>query len=111
MSHSSKSSSNDNAFASCGEAADAVARKRSSKALRNTIEEILAEEPILNKMEQMSIQALIAYTAYDKGVSKEVVLALIEDRFGVDEIVKIQRSDFDKVIRYLVDLDPKKLVN
>jgi hypothetical protein len=112
MSNPTKSASNNNdEMASDDKSLANASYAHGVKALRNTIVDILNTEPILNKLELMSLHALIAYTSYDKKVSEEIVSALVKDRFSVDQIEHLQRAEYDQVIRYLVDLDPQMLVN
>jgi len=78
---------------------------------RDELAALRANEPALNEMEQTSIRALVAYTAHDKGVNEEVVHTLVETRFGVDDFSKIHGSDYEEAVRYLVDLNPKEIMN
>ncbi|MDR3614069.1 MAG: hypothetical protein P4L53_10895 [Candidatus Obscuribacterales bacterium] len=80
-------------------------------ALRGELAALRADEPVLNKLERVSVNALITYAAYDTGVSEDVVRAIVETRFNVDDISKIQGCDYEDVIRYLVDLNPKAIIN
>ncbi|MDD3287584.1 MAG: hypothetical protein PHX43_01070 [Alphaproteobacteria bacterium] len=80
----------------------------------NTLSSELAalhvEEP-LNENEWKSIRALIAYVAYDKHVNEDVVCSFVERRFAVKNIIEICSQDYEDVIRYLIDLEPKDFMH
>ena len=66
---------------------------------------------VLSKLEQTSINALVAYTAFEHKVEEALVVSITTSHFGVDNISKIHRHDYDAAIRYLVDLNLKEQIN
>ena len=65
----------------------------------------------LEEPEQISVRALIAYVAYEKGTNEEIVRALVEKKFGVADIRAIHVDDYDDVVRFLTDLNIKEVMN
>jgi hypothetical protein len=73
--------------------------------------ENFAAHATFTKLDMTSINALAAYTAYSLKVEEGLVRTITASHFGVDDIGKIQRHNFNEVIRYLVDLNPKEQIN
>ncbi len=71
----------------------------------------LVGDEYINKREAMSIRALVAYVAYQHNLSEAVACAIIEEQFGLDEIRKLPRQRYMDAIEYLVDFDPRKIMN
>ncbi|MDE1900957.1 MAG: hypothetical protein KGI37_04840 [Alphaproteobacteria bacterium] len=80
------------------------------EALRRKLKLLRATET-LEEPEQVSIRALIAYIAYEKGANEEIVRGLVEKKFGVDDVSTIRVDDYDDVVRFLADLNIKEVMN
>ena len=81
------------------------------KAMHAELEGLRSDEPTLNGLELSSVRALIDYVAYTHRLNEVVIRSLVEDYFGTDDIQKIHRNDFDKAVSYLVDLNPRAIIN
>jgi hypothetical protein len=81
------------------------------KALSAELKNLRADEPVLNKLERTSIDALISYTAYMGKAHEAVVRSMVETRFCADAVAKIHHQEYDEVIRYLLDLNVNEAVN
>jgi hypothetical protein len=80
------------------------------EALRRKLKLLRATEA-LEEPEQVSIRALIAYVAYEKGANDEIVRTLVEKKFGVTDVNTIGADDYDAVVRFLVDLNIRDVMN
>jgi|GEM_PF-5672890 hypothetical protein len=69
-----------------------------------TPQSITDETATVNNLELTSIKALLAYTAYDKRVSEDVVRDVFSTRFGINDVEKLPRKAYDDAIRFLVDI-------
>jgi hypothetical protein len=58
----------------------------------------------VNRNELTSIKALTGYVAHNKGVPEDVVRNYLLAQFQVSEVTDLQRADYERVIRFLVDL-------
>jgi len=65
----------------------------------------------LNQRELVSVKALTSYVAHNKRVSEDVVRASLNSEFNVDDMAKLRRDDFERVIKFLVDLRAELLIN
>lgn len=65
----------------------------------------------LNKLELTSISALLAYVCYNQNAAPETVQAIVEAKFGVNDITKIKESEYQRVIEFLVDLRIDEITN
>ena len=65
----------------------------------------------INHLERTSIYALANYIAFESNICEEVVLDMVASKFGVENIGNIRHDNYDDVIRYLVDLSPKEILN
>jgi hypothetical protein len=65
----------------------------------------------LNENELKSVYALLAYVAHNQRVRQETVQAVVETRFGVDQVEKLAQKDYEEVIRFLVDLCVEELLH
>jgi hypothetical protein len=81
------------------------------EALREKLVTLRAEDTGLDKLELTSLRALVAYTAHDRGVNETVVRTLVEKHFGVDDITKIPSKNYEAVIRFLVGMNVKNVMN
>jgi hypothetical protein len=63
------------------------------------------EADAINNLELSSIKALLAYTAYDKKVSEDIVRNVFSSRFGIDGVESLPRDAYDDAIRFLVDIE------
>jgi len=72
-------------------------------ATKNTLYPFSDTAPI-NNLELASIKSLLAYTAYDRKVSEDVVRDVFSSRFGLDNVEKLPRKSFDEAIRFLIDV-------
>jgi|GEM_PF-2225455 hypothetical protein len=71
----------------------------------------IADDDTLNRNEQFSIEALVAYIAHAKKLKPESLQSLLELKFGAADIATIKRRDYQKAIKYLVDLQDSGSVN
>ncbi|MDD3183476.1 MAG: hypothetical protein PHD48_11840 [Alphaproteobacteria bacterium] len=85
--------------------------RRGVAALESEILNLRSDEPTVNGLELKSLQALIAYIAYDKAIDEAVIRAHVEERFTTNSIEKISQADFEEAIAFLVNLNPRTLVN
>lgn len=85
--------------------------ERGIQSLQNELSGIRAGEPTVNGLELRSLQALIAYIAYDHSIGEDVIRNLVEKRFETNGIEKIYRTDFEEAVAYLVELNPRTTVN
>lgn len=58
----------------------------------------------LNENELKSVRAMIAYTACEQHVSQDVVSSVVETRFGAESVRHLCSRDYERVIRFLVDV-------
>jgi hypothetical protein len=65
----------------------------------------------VNEREIKSLCALVAYVAFNNNISEQAVCAFIEERFHVNEIQKLYSQDYDDAVKYLVELEPAKILN
>lgn len=65
----------------------------------------------INKYEQASVRALLAWAANEQKAPQETVKAVTEVRFGVDDVTQIQRKDYEEVIKFLIDLRIDEMKN
>jgi hypothetical protein len=83
----------------------------------NALEELasglsaLCDAQLLNPREQMSLNAMQAYAAYEQGVSEDVIKGLVEQRFGIADFAQLARERYDEAMRFLVDLDIRACIN
>lgn len=74
----------------------------------------LAQSPTLsalNNHELTSVYALCAWVANEQDTAQETVQAMTEAQFGVNHVTKLQRKDYDEVIKFLVDLRIDEMKN
>lgn len=71
----------------------------------------LAGDEFLNANEATSVRALVAYVAFNHDISEQAVCAMVEEHFHVEQIRMLPRSEWEEVIRYLVDLNPREAIN
>ncbi len=81
------------------------------KALHDRLAALRAKDIVLDKLKRKSIQALIAYTAYNRGINEEVIRDLVKERFDFDGLDERRSEAFDAIIRFLADLDIRKNLN
>ena len=65
----------------------------------------------VNKNELTSITALTSFVANKKNVPEEVVRAVVQSEFHVEDVAKLRRADYERVIKFLVDLQLDLLMN
>lgn len=58
----------------------------------------------VNRNELTSIKALTSYVAHNKRVSERVVCNCLLAQFQVPDVTQLQRHDYERVIKFLVDL-------
>ncbi|MDX9689754.1 MAG: hypothetical protein RBT70_04710 [Alphaproteobacteria bacterium] len=93
------------------------AKEKSDNNYQKHLDALIAEHDALlgdeymNKREAVSIRALVAYTAYHHNIGEDVTCAIVEELFGLEEIRKLPRQKYQEVINYLVDFDPKRIMN
>lgn len=64
---------------------------------------LMSMEPV-SKEEAASIYALLAWVSHEQDVAQETVEAVVEAEFGVTHVDYIQRMNYDRAIKFLVDL-------
>jgi hypothetical protein len=77
----------------------------------NVLASASGEPHDLNRRELTSVRALAAYVAHNQNVREETVRAFVAAEFGVEEIARIRRTDFERVIVFLTDLRCNLLTN
>ena len=80
-------------------------------ALLDRAPSVISDEDTLNKLELMSINALIAYTAYQYSLSQDIVREMIHTRFRIKEVTHLPSASYDNAVRFLVDTQVDLLVN
>ena len=63
-------------------------------------------DTVLNNREITSILALVSYVAYAKNCAEDTVVSLIQQYLKIDNINSIQADDYDKTIRFLIEMAP-----
>jgi hypothetical protein len=58
----------------------------------------------LNGYELQAIENLFAWVAEEQDAAPETVRSMTEASFGTHDVGAIQRTDYDEVIRFLLDL-------
>jgi len=66
---------------------------------------------LINPLELTSIQALVAYAAYEKKVSEDKIRQVLLSHFGVEDVKNLPHEAYDTVIRFLVDLHDDVIFN
>ena len=61
-------------------------------------------EEILSQFDLVSIHALVEQLAFKKKFNRENTYCLLETEFNVTSIKHIKRSDLDRAVAFLVDL-------
>lgn len=68
-------------------------------------------EKRLNGIELMAVKSMIAYIAYTRKISEEIVSNMVVTQFGVNDITRLLSRSYFDIIEYLIDLETAKLVN
>ncbi len=58
----------------------------------------------MNNREICSINAMTVYVVHNQNVPEESVRAIVEAHFFVNDIAEIDRTEYDRVIAFLVDM-------
>lgn len=66
-----------------------------------------SSEP-LSREELTSITAIVEYLAFTKGNHVENTYCHLAAEFSVTDVKQIKRRDYDRAVKYLVDLDDLK---
>jgi hypothetical protein len=61
--------------------------------------------------EANAIMTLVALVSSEQNMNEEVICELVAQRFRVPAIEQLQRRQYDEVVRYLIDLDIRELLN
>ncbi|MDD3182459.1 MAG: hypothetical protein PHD48_06635 [Alphaproteobacteria bacterium] len=94
-----------------------VANEESPNIYQKHLDALIAEHDALlnddymNQREASSIRALLSYVSYNHEIREDVACAIVEEQFGLEEIRKLPRQKYMDVVEYLVDFDPRKIVN
>ncbi len=64
----------------------------------------------LNKNERVSLYALLSWVSQTQQVSLDTVVALFRAKFGVNDVMDVQRMHFQHAVAFLVDLKVKEKV-
>ena len=70
----------------------------------------LAMGPI-NQLELTSIKALTSYVAHNKNVPEDVVRTFFQAEFNIADAANLRRDDYERAIRFLIDLRTELLIN
>lgn len=65
----------------------------------------------VSRNELTSIKALTTYVAHNKKVSESIVCDYLLTEFKVGAVADLRRADYERVVRYLVDLQIDIIVN
>jgi len=65
----------------------------------------------LSKLELTSVHALMAYAAYQRNISEEMIAKNLTHYFGVQDITQLPSKSFDEVIKFLVDIQIDMLLH
>lgn len=65
----------------------------------------------INERELTSINALLAYVAYNQNVQQDTVKMIVEAEFGVEQVENLRRDDYMRAIEFLVDLKMDEVMN
>ena len=63
----------------------------------------------LTREELTSITAIVEYLAFKKGNHSENTYCHLAVEFNVPEVKHIKRRDYDRAVKYLVDMDDLKI--
>lgn len=58
----------------------------------------------LQDNELRSIYTLFAWVSNEQHAAQETVRSMTEVHFGIDDVTKLKKRDYDEVIKFLVDL-------
>jgi len=78
---------------------------------KHTFAETLAGDRVLNKLEHNSVIALVAYVAHNQKANEETVRDVLKTAFAVNDTKALLASQYDEVIRFLVDLRLNEIIN
>ncbi|MDD4616154.1 MAG: hypothetical protein PHW76_03435 [Alphaproteobacteria bacterium] len=65
----------------------------------------LKSDDPLTREELTSITAIVEYLAFKKGNHGEKTYCHLATEFNVTDVKQIKRRDYDRAVKYLVDLD------
>lgn len=65
----------------------------------------------VNRNEITSIKALTGYVAHNNNLPEDVVRACLQDEFKITDIADLRRDDYERAIKFLVDLRIDLLLN
>ncbi|MCL2468864.1 MAG: hypothetical protein FWF24_01350 [Alphaproteobacteria bacterium] len=72
----------------------------------------LSQAPVyVNARELTSIHALAAYVAHRQSALPETVQAIVETRFGIENLEKLRSTDYMHAVEYLIDLKLEDVLN
>ena len=75
------------------------------------LSETLFGDRVLNKLELNSVIALVAYVSHAQKANEETVRDVLKTAFSVNDIKALLASQYDEVIRFLVDLRLNEIIN
>lgn len=81
------------------------------KALRQKLATLRTDDDGLDKSQLTSVQALISFAAYERGVNEDVMRTLVCKQFGISDIANIPGKNYEEVRRFLTDLNIKGAMN
>jgi hypothetical protein len=79
-----------------------IVRSRVSRQIASHVQSPLVE--LMNEYEMTSINALLVWAANEHHAPTETIKAVTEVRFGVPDVSKLPRKDYEEVIKFLIDL-------
>lgn len=65
----------------------------------------------VSRNELTSIKALTSYVAHTKSVSESLVQECLSSEFKVSDMAELRRADYQRVIKFLVDLQLDLMIN
>ena len=69
------------------------------------------ESDTLNALELNAVENIIAYIAFAEKTDKLTVTSILTSTFGVKEVKDILSKQYEQVIRFLLELNTKLIIN
>ena len=66
---------------------------------------------LMDKNQLKSLGALISYVSHEQNVDFETVKCIIEAKFGVDNIGQLKATNYDDIVRFIVDFRIDRSIN
>ena len=85
--------------------------KKHLDALLEEHDALTDDDEYMNYNEAVSIRSLVSFVTHSHNIREDIACAIVEEQFGLEEIRKLPRNKYMDVVEYLVDFDPKKIMN